>query len=263
MSTIIVALLLQLFSDGMPPPAVANVLPRPAHPIMADEEFLYEVSWTVFKIGTIRIKTIAPGEARAWIDSYDGIPFVDLHSVYHCVMDSLLFSRGASTVDKVNEAWEGFRYTPEEGSSRVFIDRIAVSDPVHPPARTERLDTITLPQHQFVDGLTIGYLPRAFIHTNRTLEVITVLNGKTGTTTFEFTGRHMDVAIDALERPVKVVEVRGSTSATGIFGMSGEFTGWFSDDEAGVPIKGEVKVLLGNVTVELIQWRRDGWQPPT
>jgi hypothetical protein len=59
-----------------------------------------------------------------------------------------------------------------------------------------------------------------------------------------------------------VVEVHGNTSAVGVFGMTGEFTGWFSDDEAAVPIKGELKVLLGTVTVELIGWKRSGWSPP-
>jgi hypothetical protein len=44
--------------------------------------------------------------------------------------------------------------------------------------------------------------------------------------------------------------------------MTGEFTGWFSDDEAAVPIKGKLNVLLGSVTVELIQWKRDSWSPP-
>jgi hypothetical protein len=44
--------------------------------------------------------------------------------------------------------------------------------------------------------------------------------------------------------------------------MTGDFVGWFSDDAAAVPIKGKLKVLLGNVTVELIRWNRKGWNPP-
>ena len=90
----------------------------------------------------------------------------------------------------------------------------------------------------------------------------TVLYGKVGTTTYRFTDDKTTESIDALENPVKVVEFEGTTTAVGIFGMTGDFTAWFSDDNAAVPIKGKLKVLLGNVTVELVKWNRKGWNPP-
>ena len=61
--------------------------------------------------------------------------------------------------------------------------------------------------------------------------------------------------------PVRVLEVEGSANAVGVYGMTGDFTGWFSDDEAAVLIKGRLKVLLGSVTVELIQWDRKERKP--
>jgi hypothetical protein len=113
-----------------------------------------------------------------------------------------------------------------------------------------------------VDGLSIGYMPRRFIRSHQRLDVPTILNGKLGLTTFFFDGRTTQAEIEALESPVRVVEVRGTTNAEGIYGMTGDFVGWFSDDAAAVPIKGELKVLIGSVTVELVRWNSGGWTPP-
>jgi hypothetical protein len=59
-----------------------------------------------------------------------------------------------------------------------------------------------------------------------------------------------------------VVKFDGKLDFTGIFGLSGEFEGWFSNDEARVPILAKMKVLIGSVTIELMSWKRKGWAPP-
>lgn len=61
------------------------------------EELVYEVSWTFFKLGTIHIKTLGNFKAIAYIDSYDGVPFVDLHSVHYTEMDSTFHTTGAAS----------------------------------------------------------------------------------------------------------------------------------------------------------------------
>jgi hypothetical protein len=66
-----------------------------------------------------------------------------------------------------------------------------------------------------------------------------------------------------VDSPVRVIEVEGTTTVEGIYGMTGGFRGWFSDDSAAVPIKGRLKVLLGEVEIELTTWNRKGWNPPT
>ena len=47
-----------------------------------------------------------------------------------------------------------------------------------------------------------------------------------------------------------------------IFGLTGYFEGWFSNDEASIPIVAKMKVLIGNITLELKSWKREGWIPP-
>jgi hypothetical protein len=65
-----------------------------------------------------------------------------------------------------------------------------------------------------------------------------------------------------VEYPVDVVKFEGVAEFKGIFGLTGEFTGWFSNDDARVPIKANMEVIIGSVTIELMQWKRAGWLPP-
>ena len=44
--------------------------------------------------------------------------------------------------------------------------------------------------------------------------------------------------------------------------MSGTFKGWISNDEAAVPVRAEVKILLGSLVIELEDFTREGWIPP-
>jgi hypothetical protein len=142
------------------------------------------------------------------------------------------------------------------------VDKVSARQPVEQPEQSTPFDTIEPGTPRFVDGLSIGYMPRLFVRTRQRLDVPTILNGKLGVTTFFFDGRRTTTGIDALDEPVRVVEVKGTTNAEGIYGMTGDFTGWFSDDAAAVPIKGELKVLIGSITLELVQWKNRGWSPP-
>lgn len=247
-----------------PGPAPDAITLPPLHPPIpvAGEELIYEVRWGLIGLGTVRIRGTGTHAARAWIDSYENLPFVDLHSIYSTVMDSLFFSRGAMTMDKGAEGWDGYRYRVDSVTGRVLVDHVFSRQPAMTPERAVIHDTVDPGSPRFVDGLSIGYLPRLFLRTKQKVAVPTLLGAQVGLTTFTFDGKRTLADIDAVERPVRVVEVRGTTTAEGIYGMTGDFVGWFSDDVAAVPVKGRLKVLIGSVTVELVQWKGTGWSPP-
>lgn len=252
---------ISLMSDSPVFPAGVS-FPSENDIMMAGEELLYEVSWTWFKLGTVRLKAGDQYSAEAYIHSYPDIPFVDLHSVQYTSMDSLFFSRSSHSEEKSDGDWKGLRYVTETRENRLIVEETYRKQVAAEPFRREWKDTIQLESPFFVDGLSIGYFPRLFVHSVQTLDVPTVLYGKLGLTTFRFTNEKTTERLEVLDEPVKVIEVKGTTTVEGVFGMTGDFTGWFSDDSAAVPIKGKLKVLLGNVTVELIQWKRSDWHPP-
>jgi hypothetical protein len=248
-------------SDTMVFPAGVKFPPRNSI-MLPGEELVYEVSWTWFKLGTIRLKSKQGYAAEAQIDSYPDIPFVDLHSVQYSTMDSLFFSLASRSAEKKDGDWMGLRYLTDTTHNLLFVEETYHKQPDAEPYRRAWKDTIQLESPFFVDGLSIGYFPRLFVHTVQTIVVPTVLYGKLGLTTFRFTNEKTTESLAVLDDPVRAIEVKGTTTVEGVFGMTGDFTGWFSDDSAAVPIKGRLKVLIGNVTVELIAWKRDGWNPP-
>jgi len=70
------------------------------------------------------------------------------------------------------------------------------------------------------------------------------------------------VSIDAIDYDVECVRLDGEMDFISIFGLTGYFEGWFSNDEASIPIVANMKVLIGNITLELKSWKREGWTPP-
>jgi hypothetical protein len=256
------ALLALLLVSPAPGPSGPPVVHGGAEVLSAEEEYVYEVSWSMFKLGTIRLKASPDLRAEAHVDSYDGLPMVDLHSVFYTAMDAELFSLASRSLEKKGGTWQGLEYTYDLPARKLHIEEITQQDPASPPTSRVPKGTLELPDTKFIDGLSIALYPRRFVQANQTVVAPTVLYGKVGKTTFWFTRNVVEEEIDALDYPIRVVEVEGTTDVEGIFGMTGDFIGYFSDDAAGVPIKGELKVLLGTVKVELVRWNRKGWDPP-
>lgn len=243
------------------PPHRIGVLPTTS--ILADgEELTYEVRWTFFKLGTIRIVTRGDYSSTAYIDSYDDVPFVELHSVHSTQMDSLFRSVSSRSLELVDGRWKGLEYRYDHARGMVYVDEIVCAKPADAPSSVVPKDTIPVGRRDFVDGLSIAFYPRRYVHTGQTVSVPTILYGKLGQTTFDFSADTRNEEIDSHPGPIRVIEVQGSTSVVGVYGMTGGFTGWFTDDSSAVPVKGELKVLIGNVDVELIRWKRGAWTPP-
>lgn len=240
------------------------VAPTPGSVILADEEELtYEVTWSFIKLGVVRLKAKPDFSVQGWIDSYEGLPYVDLHSIYYSTMDSSLYSRSSWSLDKQEDGgWIGLNYIYDLPNKRLALEEVRQKDLQTAPHHRKMRDTIELSGMSFMDGLSIAYLPRKLVHTSQPVQVPTVLHGKLGTTSFFFPGEKTTVDLDAVDYPVRAIEMEGTTSVVGVFGMTGDFRGWFSDDQYAVPLKGKLKVLLGSVTMELVKWKRGSWNPP-
>jgi N-acetylglucosamine kinase-like BadF-type ATPase len=59
------------------------------------------------------------------------------------------------------------------------------------------------------------------------------------------------------------VYFRGNSNWTGIYGLTGAFEGWFSDDDARVPIRAKMRVYVGNVLIELVRWEAEWLDAPS
>jgi hypothetical protein len=228
-----------------------------------NEELVYNVRYAFFNIGQIRITTYqtstmdgrAVSFTRALIDSYRGIPFVDLHAVFESYIDHSMYSRRFMGRIKEDNHWDFARYQFEYDRNRVIVE-MGRQDTV-----VSEVDTVAV-DGPVQDGMSLYFLARDGLFSARTVTVPTMIKEKKSTTTIAFSDRRNSVEIDAYDYPIDVVEFDGRMDFTGVFGLTGDFEGWFSNDEARVPIKAKMKVILGSVTVELMDYKRAGWVPP-
>ncbi|MEO8168189.1 MAG: DUF3108 domain-containing protein, partial [bacterium] len=153
-----------------------------------------------------------------------------------------------------------YYFTP---STRTYVTENAVVKDIHSaPLAPLTYDTLKLSYSRFQDGTSILYFARAHAYDLKPTSVATLVRGKAGITNFYFPGERTTETIDAVSHPIKVIQIEGKADFEGIFGLTGDFVGWFSDDAAAIPIKAKMKVILGSITLELKEWKRPGWSPP-
>ena len=231
--------------------------------LVEGEELVYNVRYSFFNLGQVRIKTMnktrtasyTAYQSKALIDSYPKVPFVDLHAVYESAVDSTVYSRGFTGRGKEDDRWNFARYHFEYDRDRVLME-MGQRDTV--VTKRETLEV----RSPYNDGLSLFFFARHHLFDNRLVTAPCIVMEKRTTTQLAFSSKQTSVEIDAVEYPVDVVHFDGSADFVGIFGLTGDFEGWFSNDEARVPIMAKMKVIIGSVTIELMEWKRPGWTPP-
>ncbi len=228
------------------------------------EEIRYLVKYLFFELGEIRLKItdafVENGDTIyktiAYIDSYDGVPFVSLHQVYEGIFNQnqipLVF-RGTVFSDE-DTSFTQYTFDKNHKSVHVYRGRL------NPPQTWIDSTAILGKEHQ--DGLSIFYYARMRTGQNKTYNIPCFVNEKSENTIINFYNKSIPVSIDALDYEVDCVKLDGTTDFVSIFGLTGEFEGWFSNDSYAIPIVAEMKVIIGNITLQLIEWNNDEWMPP-
>ncbi len=237
--------------------------PPPDRVFVEGEELVYNVRYGFIDLGQVRIRVIGSAreksglvyQGKGLIDSYSKVPFVDLHAVYESVTDSAMFSRRFTGRQKDDGQWTVARYAFDYPAKRVLIE-IATHDSVVVKRDTLPIDT------PYQDGLSLFFYARANLFSGMKVNIPTVIKEKKVETYIDFKNEHTSVDLDAVDYPVDVIRFEGNMNFVGIYGLTGGFEGWFSNDEARVPILAKMKVIIGSVTVELMKWTRPGWTPP-
>ena len=242
---------------------VASAQTPASRVLVEGEELRYNVRYGPIDIGQVRIQTgkklLANGapafQAYAYIDSYKGIPFVNLHAVFESVLDSMMFSRHFVGKSKDGDSYDFARYKFDYTKNRVFMESGSKDTII------EKRDTIVI-DGAAQDGLSLFFYARDQLFSGRKQNIPAVVKEKKVNTLIDFYGKRKAIEQELIEYAVDCVGFEGTAEFTGIFGLTGDFEGWFSNDEARVPVMAKMKVIIGSVTIELMEWKRDGWKPP-
>ncbi len=232
--------------------------------LMPGEELTYIVSFSFIKIGEIKIKIkdkkIIKGipyySTIAYIDSYDDVPFVNLHQIYESSVSKNLYSNYFRGVVKYEDYSSYTVYDFDYHKAHISVKKGQVYPPVVWTDSIARADTV------YQDGLSIFYYARLGFGSERTVYVPCFVNEEKVYTKISFSSKNEGISIDAVDYDIDCVKINGETDFVSIFGLTGLFEGWFTNDEASVPVIAKMKVLIGNITLELKEWKREGWTPP-
>jgi hypothetical protein len=232
------------------------------------EELEYRVSYSFFNIGVIKTRVTDRLErdgrtvyrAEVFMDSNPALSWlVDLHMLFRGTVDEQAFSHSWLNEDS-SATGVGFR-TMEFDYARGKMYYTWGSRPHGGRDVVAGRDTVPI-RERSVDGMSLLFFARENVRQPRSWRIPTFVDNREGITEIHFRDKREDLRIDTFPHPVRTVWFDGTAKFVGVFGLTGGFEGWFSDDEARIPIVGRLKVILGSVKVELIKWKRGSWSPP-
>ena len=228
------------------------------------EELIYVVSYTFIKLGEVKLIVKDRKEINgrtyystvAYINSYSGIPFVSLHQIYESKINQDYSSDSFRGIVKHDKYTTFTEYYFDSKNAKIKIKKGKVE-----PYQLWTDSTAGLSQ-QMQDGLSIFYYARMNLGTKKSVYVPCFVNEKYETTKINFYTGIQKTDIDAVDYDVSCLRLDGKMNFISIYGLTGYFEGWFSNDEASIPIVAKMQLFLGNVKLELKQWKREGWNPP-
>ncbi len=226
------------------------------------EDLTYVVKYAFLKLGEVRFKIVGKEiingitvfKTVAYIDSYEGLPFVTIHQIYESFIDSSYFPLSfLATMFDDDTTYTEYSFI---GDSVINVVKGNSS------TNLVYSDSSFYVNKRFQDGLSILYFARMNTGIDTTLYVNCFVNEKQEIATLKFNLETEEIEIDAVDYEIDCVKLDGSTDFVSVYGFTGGFEGWFSNDIYSIPIIASMNVLIGNVILELINWNLNDWNPP-
>lgn len=235
---------------------------KPSEKLVVGEDLTYVVKYAFFNLGEVRFKVLEKTKINnkpvyktaAYIDSYPDLPFVSLHQIYESYIDSTLFPlKFFARIFRDDTVFVEYNFIKNSkvemkkgkyGSSKLLIDSTAKI------------------KHRVQDGLSILFFTRMNFGEHKTDSIRCFVNEKEEITVLNFYNESEPILIDAVEYEIDCVRLNGKTDFVSVYGLTGDFEGWFSNDSSSVPIRATMNVIIGSVNLELIKWNEKLWNPP-
>lgn len=217
------------------------------------EELKYIVYFGFIKLGEVKLRMTqidnSEGKkecfAKADIKSYDGVPFVSLNNIFESEMEYVkeqLYSKKFYASEFKGKDIQKTDYRFNYDSNKVKVIKEMNN-------KIERNDYVTFNKGiKYQDGLSIFYSARLNSFANKNYNIPIFINESQSSVKYSFNINKDVVSIGSVDYDISVIKVAGVADFTGIFGLTGEFVGWFSDDEYRVPIKAQLNVIIDSIT---------------
>ena len=231
------------------------------------EELQYVVYYGFIKLGEVKFKVSNVSNtddkktcnANVTMKSYDGVPLVNISYIFESEMEAMnnqLYSMNFHSSEFKNKAIENTDYNFLYDSSYVKILKESSGKSLY--SGNYKFNSGI----KYQDGLSLFYAARLNSFENKNYNVPIFINENQNSVKYSFNINKDVVNIDLVDYDISVIKIAGQADFTGVFGLTGEFVGWFSDDDYRVPIKAQFNVLIGSVTLELSSYKKKSWKPP-
>lgn len=240
-----------------------GALSRNEAPFADGESLKYKVSWGFLNLGTVEASQAKLRDTSDNIycvfsraRSAPWLPFVNVN-----VVDSALLR-----TDPPSNVW--FRFVDSTSKSWAIYSHDSNSAVLSMKGVDKGKDTVT----RTVEWKTPCYNALGFLMLIRTLSgsgldvrVPVIVDYDLKPTEIIFHRKIEAIKVAACKEPVPAYrfETKGNWSDRYSDGTNANMTGWVSADSAAVPLLFKMKILVGNIDVELESYVRPGWIPPT
>ena len=255
-TVLILGIALNIFSQDHPNKEYKN------KKLVVGEDLTYVVKYAFFQLGEVRFKIVEKTKIRntpvyktvAYIDSYPDLPFVSIHQIYESYIDStffpLIFSAHIFGEDTVFVKYN-------------FIDDSKIDIQKGKLGQADLwIDSTMSVDKRYQDGLSILFYAMMNQGKEKTLSVPCFVNEKEEITKINFYSGKEPVSIDSVDYEIDCLKLDGETDFVSVYGLTGYFEGWFSNDTFSIPVFAKMHVIIGSVTLELIKWNKNLWNPP-
>ena len=229
------------------------------------EELVYTAYYGFIKLGEVHFKITNYDSktkkyyATAELKSNKSIPLIDINYWFETTMlhknDSLYSYRIYSTEFKERDISHiDYTFDYDNGVIKAKKDRNFIAE--------EEKEIKIGDNKKFQDGLSLFYNARIQSIINKNYIVPVYINEKESTVNYSFNLNRDVVSTDLVDYDMEAIKVMGTAHFVGVFGLTGEFIGWMSNDESRVPLKAKFNVSIGSITLELSSYKRKNWKPP-
>lgn len=216
------------------------------------EEHIYEVRWGVIPLGILRARTdnrLPFGEASAYrvavyADSHPWLIFLTLHELYESWIDAdEVFCRKEIAhleigAEQSLETYD-FRYGPRK-----------LHYLLEPVGKEREEGDVDLPGRS-QDIVSFAFFLRAMAHAKPPWEatVSTLVHAEMKPTFLRCNGTREEIVIG--EKHYRALRIDGEARYKTPEGFSGRFVVWVADDATRLPLRAQMKIFVGWITVEL------------
>ncbi len=228
------------------------------------EEIVYIVKYAFIKLGELKLVILEKKEkdnqtyfkTKVYIDSYSGIPFVNIHQIFESNFSTGQYSLFFRATEKEKNYIKFTDYYFDYTKNKIFVKKGKYNPYQIWADSSARINA------KFQDGLSIFYFARMNTGQRKNVTVPCFVTEKFESMTINFYNNIENIEIDAVDYEIPCVKLDGYTTFRGVYGLTGEFEGWFTNDKYAVPTVAKMHVYIGSVSVELIRWKKQGWKPP-